>query len=86
MKSASAAAGKSPVPISTPPGNNLSTGGGTLFLKSEGDRIGPGHPCFIEENGSTRMFYHYYDRQRSGVPTIGDLPLHWTDDGWPQIR
>ena len=65
-------------------GVDLSTGGGTLFLKTEGDRIGPGHPAFIGEKGATRMFYHYYDRQRAGLPTIGDLTLSWTDDGWPR--
>ena len=67
-------------------GENLSTGGGTLFLKSEGDRIGPGHAAFIEEKTGSRMFYHYYDRQRAGLPVLGDLPLTWTADGWPKIR
>jgi arabinan endo-1,5-alpha-L-arabinosidase len=66
-------------------GVDLSTGGGTLFLKTEGDRIGPGHPAFIEEKGVTRMFYHYYDRQRAGLPVIGDVSLRWTEDGWPGV-
>jgi arabinan endo-1,5-alpha-L-arabinosidase len=58
---------------------------GTLFMKSEGDRIGPGHPAFIEEKGGTRMFFHYYDKQRAGFATIGDLPIKWADDGWPKL-
>jgi arabinan endo-1,5-alpha-L-arabinosidase len=66
-------------------GESLATGGGTLFLKTEGDRIGPGHPSFIEEKGGTRMFYHYYDRRRAGLPVIGDLRLRWNEDGWPAI-
>jgi arabinan endo-1,5-alpha-L-arabinosidase len=66
-------------------GNELATGGGTLLMKSEGDRIGPGHPCFVEENGALRMFFHYYDKRRNGAPTIGDVPLGWTADGWPKI-
>jgi arabinan endo-1,5-alpha-L-arabinosidase len=65
-------------------GKNMSTGGGTLFLKSGGDRIGPGHASFIEESGKVRMFYHYYDGRRFGIPTLGDLPLRWRKDGWPQ--
>lgn len=66
-------------------GDDLATGGGTVFLKSEGDRIGPGHPSFIEENGKTRMFFHFYDRNRNGAPTLGDLPISWTDGGWPKL-
>lgn len=65
-------------------GDDLATGGGTLFLKSEGDRIGPGHPAFVTENGSTRMFYHYYDRRRNGAHSLGELTLGWTDGGWPR--
>ncbi|MES2659341.1 MAG: arabinan endo-1,5-alpha-L-arabinosidase [Verrucomicrobiota bacterium] len=65
-------------------GNDLATGGGTVFLKSEGDRIGPGHPAFVTEKEETRMFFHYYDRQRGGFATIGDLPIRWADDGWPK--
>lgn len=44
-----------------------------------------GHPSFIGEKGGTRMFSHYYDRRRSDFATLGDLPLRWTDDGWPRI-
>lgn len=66
-------------------GKELVTGGGTLFMKSEGDRIGPGHPAFIEENGQTRMFFHFYDKQRAGFSTIGDLPIRWAEDGWPKL-
>ena len=66
-------------------GNGLATGGGTLLLKSGGYRIGPGHPSFLRENGGIRMFFHYYDGRRFGFATLGDLPLRWTEDGWPRI-
>ena len=66
-------------------GEDLATGGGTVVLKSEGDRVGPGHPSFIREKGDTRMFFHYYDRQRGGAATIGDLPVSRTADGWPKL-
>ncbi len=66
-------------------GESLATGGGTLFLKTEGDRIGPGHPSFIRDKRGTRMFYHYYDRRRVGLPVIGGLRLRWNEDGWPEI-
>lgn len=67
-------------------GKELATGGGTLLMKSEGDRIGPGHPCFVEEKDGLRMFFHYYDKRRNGFATIGDLPLGWSSDGWPVIK
>jgi arabinan endo-1,5-alpha-L-arabinosidase len=67
-------------------GVELVTGGGTLLLASEGDHVGPGHPAFVhEEEGKTRMFFHYYDRTRNGAPNIGSHLLEWTADGWPQI-
>ncbi len=65
-------------------GDDLATGGGTVFLKSEGDVIGPGHASFIEDKGETRMFFHYYDRKRNGAPTLGDVNITWTDGGWPK--
>jgi arabinan endo-1,5-alpha-L-arabinosidase len=62
-------------------GDDMATGGGTLFLKSSGDQIGPGHPSFIDDG--RRLFYHYYDRSRGGYATLGSLPVTWTDDSWP---
>ena len=67
-------------------GNELATGGGSLFLKSEGNRVGPGHASFIKEDDGIRMFYHYYDRQRDGFASIGSLSVRWTDEGWPTLR
>ncbi|MBK1817881.1 arabinan endo-1,5-alpha-L-arabinosidase [Luteolibacter yonseiensis] len=65
-------------------GNELVTGGGTLFMQSEGNRIGPGHPSFIREKDAIRMFFHYYDGNRRGHPTLGDATLEWNDNGWPK--
>jgi len=65
-------------------GEDLATGGGTVFLKSEGDRVGPGHASFLQEKGATRMFFHYYDRKQGGFATLGDLQLGWDDNGWPK--
>lgn len=65
-------------------GRDLATGGGRLFLKSEGNRIGPGHASFVKEAAGTRVFFHYYDGKRSGFATLGDLTIRWTQDGWPE--
>lgn len=65
--------------------NDLATGGGTLFMKSEGDKIGPGHPSFLKHGGETQLFFHYYDRLRNGFANLGDAPLRWNKEGWPEI-
>lgn len=66
-------------------GRDMATGGGTLLLATEGDRIGPGHPSFIGGSEKPRMFYHYYDRRRNGFSTLASVPLRWSRDGWPEI-
>lgn len=43
------------------------------------------HASFIGEKGNTRMFFHFYDRKRNGVPTLGDLSISWTGGGWPKL-
>lgn len=67
-------------------GVDLVTGGGTLLLSSQGDQVGPGHPCFVEKDGATHMFFHFYDRKRRGYPSLGKHQLRWSEDGWPQIQ
>lgn len=65
-------------------GRELVTGGGTLFLGSDGDRIGPGHPAFIGEKDKLRLFFHYYDGSRGGFARMDSLPIRWRDGGWPE--
>lgn len=65
-------------------GVDMAKGGGTLFLGSEGDFVGPGHAGIFEENGKFWFSCHFYDA--SGGPTGGTLsvrPMHWEPDGWP---
>ncbi len=66
-------------------GHDLATGGGTLLLGSQGDEVGPGHAAFLEDSEGVRMFYHFYDRRRNGLPTLGSRRLAWTQDGWPEV-
>ncbi len=61
-----------------------SKGGGTLFLKSEGRFIGPGHFANAVSPGNTRFAFHYYDADANGVSKLGIRELTWTKDGWPQ--
>lgn len=66
-------------------GRDMAQGGGSLLLGSRGNRIGPGHACFVEEHGKIRMFHHYYDAARGGRSVLADVVLDW-EDGWPQVR
>jgi arabinan endo-1,5-alpha-L-arabinosidase len=67
-------------------GVDLLLGGGSLFLKSEGDFIGPGHAGIIVDGATNWFSCHFYDGKHGGRPTLGILPLHWASDGWPEIQ
>jgi arabinan endo-1,5-alpha-L-arabinosidase len=66
-------------------GRDLATGGGTLLLASKDTQTGPGHASFISESSGIRMFYHYYDRNRGGYPSLASQPLKWSADVWPEL-
>jgi arabinan endo-1,5-alpha-L-arabinosidase len=67
-------------------GADMMLGGGSLFLTTSGNFIGPGHAGIIID-GSTNWFScHFYDGTREGRPTLGLLPLLWETDGWPRIQ
>ncbi len=71
-------------------GENLLTGGGSLFLDTQGPFIGPGHAGIITENGTNWLSCHYYDGVRNdgfrrGPSLLATMPLHWTADGWPEV-
>lgn len=65
-------------------GRDLATGGGTLFAKTEGDLIGPGHFATIEGFPQSRFAFHYYDGSAFGQSKLGIRELAWTKDGWPE--
>ncbi len=58
-------------------------GGGTLFLGTEGDRIGPGHMGIYSERGAQYYGYHYYDGASGGTARYEVERLTWTSSGWP---
>ena len=70
-------------------GKPMSEGGGTLFLASDAQRIGPGHfgrvvdydaPSSVPE----RFSIHYEaDMTRNGRSVLDIRPLSWSPDGWP---
>jgi arabinan endo-1,5-alpha-L-arabinosidase len=64
-------------------GKNLMDRGGTLFLSTEGKRIGPGHAAIFAKDGQEYLGYHYYNAEESGRPFVQVRRLNWDPDGWP---
>ena len=68
-------------------GRDLAKGGGTLFMGTEGEIIGPGHVGIFEEGGPEpleRLTFHFYNSRSNGVPTLGMYGLSWDAQGWPR--
>jgi carboxymethylenebutenolidase len=70
-------------------GKPMSEGGGTLFLASDAERIGPGHFGRVLDydapsTGPERFSIHYEaDLTRGGRSVLDIRPLLWSPDGWP---
>jgi arabinan endo-1,5-alpha-L-arabinosidase len=78
-------------PVATGPfldraGKDMLQRGGTLFLKTDGPRIGPGHAALLKDGERYWFSYHYYDGEEHGVSKLGILPLTWTTDSWPALK
>jgi arabinan endo-1,5-alpha-L-arabinosidase len=73
-------------------GMDMLLGGGTLFLDSTKPYIGPGHAGIIVDNGTNWFSCHYeagadagIPGQRRGASPLAVMPMHWTQDGWPEV-
>lgn len=66
-------------------GHDLKTGGGTVILKTDGDRIGPGHASILKRNGREYLGYHYYSKPHRGSSRFALARLDW-NEGWPVIK
>lgn len=65
-------------------GKDMREAGGTIVLKTDGNRIGPGHAGIFVENGNEYLSFHYYDgNTEKGTPTLGIRTISWDADGWP---
>ncbi|HYO24760.1 MAG TPA: family 43 glycosylhydrolase [Lacipirellulaceae bacterium] len=64
---------------------NMVSGGGSLFLGSEGSLVGPGHLSIYEEDNVEIFTYHYYDATDNGRARLNWRTLDWSPDGWPVI-
>jgi arabinan endo-1,5-alpha-L-arabinosidase len=65
-------------------GVDMVRSGGTLFLASVGNQIGPGHFGLLMDDGVEKFSCHYEaDLERSGRSVLDIRPLLWSADGWP---
>lgn len=60
-------------------GNDCNRGGGTSFLSTDGQYIGPGHFGLY---GEDVFSYHYYDGRDEGKSKMKVARLKW-ENGWP---
>lgn len=67
-------------------GENLLHGGGSVFLKSQGRFIGPGHIGIFREKDVEWCSYHFYDGEDKGRPKLRIRKLGWDEQGWPRIE
>ncbi len=64
-------------------GKDLLDDGGTMFLRSTGRFIGPGHIGILRAGGTIWFSYHYYDAATDGRSRLALGKLAWTKDAWP---
>jgi arabinan endo-1,5-alpha-L-arabinosidase len=64
-------------------GVNMVSGGGSLFLDTEANRIGPGHIGIFSEEGQDWFSYHFYDANASGAARYNLRRLYWDSSAWP---
>jgi arabinan endo-1,5-alpha-L-arabinosidase len=66
-------------------GKDMLSGGGTLFLGTEGRYIGPGQIGLLTQGASQWISYHFYDGENNGQATLGLRKLLWDKEGWPAL-
>jgi len=67
-------------------GKDMLYAGGTLFMKTSGRLVGPGHAGIIVDNG-TNWFSCHFESDGSGRrgSALAIIPMHWTADRWPEL-
>jgi arabinan endo-1,5-alpha-L-arabinosidase len=63
-------------------GKDMLLGGGTPFLATTGNLIGPGHAGIIQV-GDKYYYSCHYENTGPGGGTLSVRPLTWDADGWP---
>ncbi|MCX7872406.1 MAG: arabinan endo-1,5-alpha-L-arabinosidase [Verrucomicrobiae bacterium] len=67
-------------------GKDMREGGGTIFLNTRDNRIGPGHIAIIKVGDKEYFSYHYYDSNNMGRSALMIDELKWDEQGWPVCK
>jgi arabinan endo-1,5-alpha-L-arabinosidase len=59
--------------------------GGSLFLGTTGQFIGPGQVGIFSAGGANWLSCHFYDGSQGGTATLAIMPLNWSADDWPAV-
>ncbi|RYC68847.1 arabinan endo-1,5-alpha-L-arabinosidase [Spirosoma sordidisoli] len=63
-------------------GRDLTAGGGTLVLRTEGNYLGPGHVGLLRDGGRNLVSIHVYDPNDRGKSKLAFCQLSF-QNGWP---
>jgi len=67
-------------------GVDMRNGGGTLFLKGDGQAFeAAGHGAAYHLNGEDIFICHGYSIADNGASVLVQKSIRWTADGWPEI-
>ena len=64
-------------------GVNMLSGGGTLFLGTEGSYVAPGQIGIYTNSNTEYYSYHYLLNGNTNSATYGISQMFWTNDAWP---
>ncbi len=67
-------------------GLNMLSGGGTIVLSAHSNIDGPGGQGVMNDTDGAIFYYHYYDGNNNGTPTLGINLMSFTSDGWPYLH
>ncbi len=68
-------------------GHPMLEDGGTILLRSEGARVGPGHQDVHQDAAGDWWLLHHWEATEAGPGRVLGLhPLEWSADGWPHVR
>lgn len=65
-------------------GRKLTEGGGTALLRSQGDKLGPGHVGLLREGKKLITSIHYYDATEDGKSKLTLINMKFKN-GWPVL-
>ena len=65
---------------------NMTSGGGTVFIKSEKRFKGPSHVGIVNTDSFGEVItYHFYDSENDGLSELVARGLLWTENAWPKL-